>query len=96
MFVCAVTDFSAAEKDSGVKLCMLVRLLFGIASPILVNFGSPGVTAGALLPGCMHRGTEAKRRLPARLGGQSELRAAASRKAVWWHLRLAGLLTHFL
>jgi len=26
-FVCTVTDFSAAEKDSGVKLCMLVRLL---------------------------------------------------------------------
>jgi len=30
----------------------------------------------------------------ARLGGQSELGAAASRKAVWWDLRLASLLTH--
>ena len=27
LFVCMVTDFSAAEKDSGVKLCVLVRLL---------------------------------------------------------------------
>jgi len=30
----------------------------------------------------------------ARLGGQSELGAAASRKAVWCDLRLASLLTH--
>ena len=30
----------------------------------------------------------------ARLHGQLELRAAASRKAVWWDLRLASLLTH--
>ena len=36
------------------------------------------------------------RRLPARLGGQSELGAAASRKAVSWDLRLASLLTHLL
>jgi len=28
------------------------------------------------------------------LAGQSELGAAASRKAVWWDLRLASLLTH--
>ena len=28
--------------------------------------------------------------------GQSELEAAASRKAVWWDLRLASLLTHLL
>ena len=27
LFVCTVTDFSAAKKDNGVKLCMLVRLL---------------------------------------------------------------------
>jgi len=32
----------------------------------------------------------------ARLGGQSELGAAASRKAVWWDLRLASLMTHLL
>jgi len=28
--------------------------------------------------------------------GQSELGAAASRKAVWWDLRLASYLTHLL
>jgi len=28
------------------------------------------------------------------LGGQSELGAAPSRKAVWWDLRFANLLTH--
>jgi len=27
LFVCLVTDFSASEKDNGVKLRMLVRLL---------------------------------------------------------------------
>jgi len=27
LFECTVTDFSAAEKDGGVKLCMLIRLL---------------------------------------------------------------------
>ena len=27
LFVCAITDFSAAEKDRGVKVCMRVRLL---------------------------------------------------------------------
>jgi len=30
-FVCTVTDFSAAENDSGAKLCMLVRLLSGMS-----------------------------------------------------------------
>jgi len=28
-FLCTVPDFSAVEKDRGVKLCMLVRLLSG-------------------------------------------------------------------
>jgi len=45
------------------------------SSPILVNFGSHGVMAAALLLGCMHRRTGAMRRLPVRLGGQSELGA---------------------
>jgi len=31
LFVCTVMDFSAAEKDSGVKLRMLVRLLSGMS-----------------------------------------------------------------
>jgi len=30
-FLCTVTDFSAAEKDSGVKLRMLVPLLSGMS-----------------------------------------------------------------
>jgi len=39
VFVCMVMDFSAAEKDSGAKLCSLVRILSGMSPPILVNFG---------------------------------------------------------
>jgi len=48
-FAYTVTDFSAAEKDSDVKLCTLVRLLSAMSFSILVNFGSRGVTAVALL-----------------------------------------------
>jgi len=62
-------DFSAAKKDSRVKLCMQVQLLYAIASPILANFGSWGVTAAALLPGCMRPLTGCRWQLPARLGG---------------------------
>jgi len=40
----------------------------GWASPILVNCGSRGVMAGALLPGCTHRRIGATRQLLARLG----------------------------
>ena len=51
LFVCTVTDLSAAEKDSGVKLSLFDYYRHrGRCSPILVNFGSRGVTA-ALLPG---------------------------------------------
>jgi len=31
MFVCMVTDFSAAETSSGVKFCKHVRLLSGMS-----------------------------------------------------------------
>jgi len=31
LHVCVVTDFSAVEKGSSVKLCMLVRLLSGMS-----------------------------------------------------------------
>jgi len=31
LFVCTVTDFSAAEKDRGVKFCVHVRLLSGMS-----------------------------------------------------------------
>jgi len=52
LHVCTVTDFSAAENDSGVKLRTLKFDYYrGRSSPILVNFGSCGVTAAALLPG---------------------------------------------
>jgi len=39
LFVFTVTDFSAADRDSGVKVHMLVRLLSGMSFSILVNFG---------------------------------------------------------
>jgi len=52
LFVCTVTDFSAADKHRGVKFCMHIGLYYADrSSPILVNFGSRGVTAAALLPG---------------------------------------------
>ena len=56
------------------------------SSPILVNFGSRGITVTALLPGC-------SRNWPAWYE-HSELGAAALLKAVWWDLCLASLLAH--
>jgi len=50
LFVCMVTDFSAAEKGRDVKFCMRVRLSGQVFSH-LVNIGSRGVTAAALLAG---------------------------------------------
>ena len=80
------------------------------SSPLLVNIGSRRVTAAALV--CVTSRMNApvprwQRTAPdeARWGfgigcrgsvGQSELMAAALRKAVWWDLRLASLLTHLL
>jgi len=83
---CTVTDFSAAEKDRGVKFCMRVGLLSGQASPLLVNFGLRGVTGAAFV--CFTSGMNAAGNWchpPAPtapgvvhalliLGGQSELR----------------------
>jgi len=43
LFFSIVTDFSVAEKDRGVKFCMLVIYYPGRTSPILVNFG--GITS---------------------------------------------------
>ena len=40
LFVCMVTDFSAAEKGRGVKFCMRVGLLSGQIFSLLVKFGS--------------------------------------------------------
>ena len=69
-----------------------------------MNFGFRGVTAAALLPGRMRPLTDVARLSTVSSGmsyieiavGQSELGAAASRKAVWWDLRLASPLTHLL
>jgi len=38
-FVCTVTDFSAAEKDGGMKFCMRVGLLSG---QVFSHFGGQG------------------------------------------------------
>ena len=40
LFPCTLTDFSAAEKDRGVKFCMLVRPTSGQIFSLLVNFES--------------------------------------------------------
>jgi len=68
-----VTDFSTAEKVTGVKFCMLVRLLSGQVFSHFGDFRLAGSHGGALLRGCTHRRTGATRRLSARLGVQSEL-----------------------
>ena len=46
LFFCTVTDFSAAEKATGMKFCMLDLLSGPVFSP-LVNIGSRGVTGAA-------------------------------------------------
>jgi len=84
--VCTVTDLSAAEKDSGVKRRMLVRPLPG---QVFSHFGElwlAWIHGGGVTSGMSYVIQVAV--------GQSELAAAASRKAVWWDLRLASLLTH--
>jgi len=86
LFVCTVTDFSAAEKDSGVKLCMRVRLLSGMSFSHFGELWLAGSQGGGITSGMSYIEVAV---------GQSELGSAASRKAVWWDLRLASLLTHF-
>jgi len=51
MFLCTVTHFSAAEKDRGVKFACMLAYYPVRSSLLLVNFGSRGVTAAALLWG---------------------------------------------
>ena len=75
MFFC-LFDFSAAEKDSSVKLCMLVRLLSGMSFSHFGELWLEGVTAVALLPGCTHRRTEP--------GGGSRRGSMGSRNWVPW------------
>jgi len=96
--------FLSGEKDSGMKLRMLVRLLSGMSFSHfelwLTGSHSGGITSGmyaatnwmqAAAPG------EARWGFGIRCRGsvwQSELGAAALLKAVWWDLRLASLLMH--
>ena len=76
-FVCTATDFLAAEKIKAWNFAHMFDYYPRWAAPISVNFGSWGVTAAALLPGCMRPLTDDRRWLPARLGGDSELGAMA-------------------
>ena len=67
LFLCTVTDFSAAEKDRGVKFCMRDGLLFGqVFSPfaehwLAANHGG-GITSrmgsriGSRIPNCTEAG----------------------------------------
>ena len=95
------------EKDSGVKLCMLVRLLSAMS---FSHFGElwlawshgGGITSGMYVATYwMKAAATGEARWGYGIGcrgsvGQSELRAAALLKAVWWDLRLASVLTHLL
>ena len=69
--------FLSSGKNKGVKFCTHVRLLSGKSFSHFGELWPRGVTAAALLPGCMRPLTDDRRRLPARLGGDSELGAMA-------------------
>jgi len=99
-----VTDFSAAEKDSGVKFCMCVRLLSGqvfshFGELWLVGTHGRGITSGMYASThWSHAAAPGKAQWAVGIGchgsvGQSELGAAASSMAVGWDLHLASLLT---
>ena len=81
------------------KFCMRVRLLRGQVFShfdelwLAWNHGG-GITSGMYASTQCSYATAPGLRALARLGAQSELGAAASRKAVWWNLRLASLLMH--
>jgi len=105
--LCTVTDFSAAEKDRGVKFCMRGQLLSAMS---FSHFGElwlaeshgGGITSGMYAAlNWMQATVPGKARWRFGIGcrgsvGQSELGAAMLLKAVWWDLRLARLLTHLL
>jgi len=89
-----VTDFSAAEKDSGVKFLHPCYYL-DRSSPILEVKGQGH--QGRKMP--IHKASwqpgpqSVKKHLIEIAVEQSELGAAALLKAVWWELCLASLLT---
>jgi len=106
LLVCTVTDFSAVEKVSGMKLCMLLRSLSGMS---FSHFGELWLACshgGSITSGMSytHRAWEnayiqiasGKKNFAAKVAGQSEFGATPLHKAVWWDLRLASLLTHLL
>jgi len=83
------------KKDRGVKFCIRVRLL---SREVFSHFGElwiagsdgNGITSEMSCIEVAVGQTE----LGLMIVGHLELRAGASRKAVWWDLRLASLLTH--
>ena len=51
LFVCTVTDFSAAEKDMGVKFCMHVRLLSTVSFSHFCELWLAGSHGGGITSG---------------------------------------------
>jgi len=76
LFVCTVTNFSAAEKVSGVKLRVLVQLLSG---QIFSHFGKLWLAwslGGGITSGMSYiQIASGKKTFAAKLGGQSEFGA---------------------
>ena len=90
--------FQRQKKVGAWNFACVLACYLDRSSPLLVKFGLRGVTGAALLSG-MYATTDAILwdRMEDACGGlvgQSELRAAALLKAVWWGMRLAILLTH--
>ena len=75
-FVCTVTDFSAAEKDRGVKLCTLVRLLSATSFSHFGELWLAGSHGGGISCGISYIEIAVR---------QSELGAVA-----WWAFGIAG------
>ena len=91
-----VTDFSAAEK-SGVKLCMLVRLLSAMSFSHFCELWLAGSHGGGITSGMSYIEIAVGQSELGAVGWwQLELGAAAWCKAVWWDFRLASVLTHLL
>ena len=97
-------DFSAAEKDSGVKLSMLLRLLYRMSCSHFDEFWLAGSHGGDITSemyaatNWMQAAAPGEARWGFGIGcrgsiGQSELGAAALLKAACMDLRLASLLT---
>ena len=103
MFVCTVTDFSAAETGSGVKLCMLVRLLSVMNSPILAYFGLAAAPQKPIYKSHLRKnrtwlGKKYKSHLEKIVRGEKFAPRVSEQSelgAVWWDMRLACKHTRF-